>query len=401
MKRQEDFDKKNMEEALGECLPRLFLWYRENRRILPWREDPTPYHVWVSEIMLQQTRVEAVKRYYDRFLAALPDIASLAACPDDTLMKLWEGLGYYRRVRNMQLAAQEICAKYDGRFPEAPEEIRALPGIGDYTAGAIASIAFAKPYAAVDGNVCRIFARFAADPRDIGKDSTKREYARVITSLFTSDLFADLSAGYSEDFPADFPQDGKNPNPYGTFAQALMDLGATVCLPNTAPLCESCPLFDACRSAHGANPFDYPVKRDAKPRKIEHLDVLLLTDGEHVVIQKRPAKGLLAGLYEFPNVEHVDKNEDKLLCIARVYSLEPLQIKQLGNTRHIFTHKEWSMTGYLIRVAEPEWSDGKQPVQKIPGTDALFVKRGALENQYAIPSAFSYFSEIIRTKLDL
>ena len=199
----------------------LLEWYRDNARRLPWREDPTPYHVWVSEIMLQQTRVAAVLGYYKRFLEEAPDVASLAALPEERLMKLWQGLGYYNRARNLQAAARQIMAEYSGVFPSDYDRIRALKGVGDYTAGAICSIAFGQPRAAVDGNVLRVVARLTGDGSDIAAQATKRKVAQALEQVI----------------PLQSP---------GRFTQAMMDLGAMVCLPNGAPLCERCPAQGFC-----------------------------------------------------------------------------------------------------------------------------------------------------------
>ena len=197
--------------------PALLDWFYTNRRILPFREDPTPYHVWLSEIMLQQTRVSAALPYYERFLAALPDIPALAGCEEEKLHKLWEGLGYYSRVRNLQKAAKIVCAQYGGQLPADYNALLALPGIGEYTAGAIASISFGLPVPAVDGNVLRVFARLYNDPRLVTDPQVKREFtARVM--------------------------EHQPPAKAGDYNQALMELGALVCLPNGAPLCEQCPL---------------------------------------------------------------------------------------------------------------------------------------------------------------
>jgi A/G-specific adenine glycosylase len=204
-------------ENSGDIAEPLLIWYDENRRILPWREDPTPYHVWLSEIMLQQTRVEAVRGYYDRFLAALPDIKTLAAAPEDQYLKLWEGLGYYSRVRNLHRAAITLMEDYDGEMPADYDELRSLPGIGPYTAAAIASIAFGKPEPAIDGNLLRVFARLTCYEPNILTPAANRE-ARAF-----------------------FLQTMDKARP-GAFNQALMDLGALICLPNSAPSCGSCPL---------------------------------------------------------------------------------------------------------------------------------------------------------------
>ena len=256
---------------------RLLDWYNTHRRDLPWRESTDPYRVWVSEIMLQQTRVAAVLPYYRRWMEALPDVAALAAVEEDRLMKLWEGLGYYSRARNLQRAAKVVMENHGGRFPDTFEGLRALPGIGDYTAGAVASIAFHRPVPAVDGNVLRITARLAALGEDILSPGGRR--------LFT-DMVAEL-------VPPDRP---------GDFNQALMDLGATVCLPNGQPDCGACPLAALCAAHAAGRETDFPVKRKKQTRRREEMTVYLLLREGRIALRRREARGLLAGLWEFPHI---------------------------------------------------------------------------------------------------
>ena len=255
-----------------EQLPVLLLpWFAEHRRDLPWRRDREPYHVWLSEIMLQQTRVEAVRGYYLRFLERLPDIAALASAPEDVLLKLWEGLGYYSRVRNLQKAAQCVMEQHDGEFPQELSAIRALPGIGDYTAGAIASICFEAPTAAVDGNVLRVILRLtvcADSPADV---RVRRRIGEELSAVYP--------AGHC-----------------GDFTQALMELGATVCLPNGAPQCEVCPLRSLCEAHAQGTELQFPTKPPKKPRRIEQRTVFVLQCGDRLAVCKRPSRGLLAGL---------------------------------------------------------------------------------------------------------
>lgn len=251
---------------------------QKEKRSLPWREDATPYHIWVSEIMLQQTRVEAVKRYYARFLEKLPTIEALAECEEEILLKLWEGLGYYNRVKNMQKAAKVIVEKYDGEMPSDYDKILELPGIGSYTAGAIASIAFGVRKPAVDGNVLRVLARQEEWEKDIAKTSTKKEAEYIL----------------EEQMPE---------NDVGEFNQSLMELGATVCLPNGMPKCEKCPILNCCKSKKHGTIEQYPKKSGKVKRRIEKKTVLLIQKQEYFAVRKRPDEGLLAGLYEFPNQE--------------------------------------------------------------------------------------------------
>lgn len=255
----------------------LLEWYPENKRVLPWREQKNPYYIWVSEIMLQQTRVEAVKPYFERFTKALPDILALAVCSEAQLLKLWEGLGYYNRVRNMQKAAKQMIEKYQGELPPDYDALKGLSGIGSYTAGAIASIAYEIPVPAVDGNVLRVITRITADEADIMKQSTKKRIEEQLKKV--------MPVGHS-----------------GDLNQALMELGATVCVPNGVPRCGVCPLYGLCEARKQEKVNIIPVKAKVKPRRIEDKTVLIILDGERVAIRKRPARGLLAGLYEFPNI---------------------------------------------------------------------------------------------------
>ncbi len=349
-----------------DCLDRiaapLLAWYDNGRRILPWREDPTPYHVWISEIMLQQTRVEAVKPYYDRFLQALPDIESLAATDDEKLLKLWEGLGYYNRARNLKKAAQILVSEYGGQMPDEYEKILSLPGIGSYTAGAIASIAFGKPHPAVDGNVLRILSRLRADDRDILQANVKKSVEEELLDVM----------------PADRP---------GDFNQALMELGAMVCIPNGAPKCDLCPWNRLCLARAEGRTAELPQKAKKKPRSVEEKTILVIQDGERIVLRKRPEKGLLAGMYEFPSMEGYC-SEERALAYLRKLGFSPLRIRKLPPAKHVFTHKEWHMKGYLVRVDELA---GKGEGQGMQGF--VFVDPGKTRTDYPIPSAFAVYAE--------
>lgn len=295
----------------------LLEWYPSHARVLPWREDASPYRVWVSEIMLQQTRVEAVKPYFERFLKALPDIASLAQCEEERLLKLWEGLGYYNRVRNMQSAARTVMEEYGGKLPADYELLLTLKGIGNYTAGAIASIAYGIPVPAVDGNVLRILMRVSEDDSDIGRQSVKTEAERLLLPVIPKDHA-------------------------GMLTQAMMELGATVCVPNGEPKCDECPWKAFCLAYDHKSYHSLPYKSRQKPRKIEEKTVLVIRDGEKVLLHRRPRKGLLAGMYEFPNLEGRLSREE----VARyVESLEllALKIEPLEEAKHIFSHIEWQI----------------------------------------------------------
>jgi len=323
---------------------KLLLWYERNKRALPWRdsESPSAYRTWVSEIMLQQTRAEAVKPYYNRFLAALPTIEALANVDDDRLLKLWEGLGYYTRARNLKRAAQIVVREHSGVLPSSPEELLKLPGIGLYTAGAIASIAYNIPVPAVDGNVLRVCARLAADPADIALDQTKR----------------DVSARLLRAMPRDCP---------GAFNQALMELGACVCLPNGPPNCAACPLAEDCLARAQGRTADYPVKSPKKPRRIEQRHLLILRFEDKLALRRRPSKGLLAGLWELPAAFDIPP--------ALVLSREPA-----GQAVHIFTHIEWHMTAERVTLHSP-----------LPGEDLTWVTQEQLRDDCALPSAFAAF----------
>lgn len=348
---------------LGKIVEPLLLWFSGHARVLPWREEATPYRVWVSEIMLQQTRVEAVKPYFERFTGALPDIAALAACEEETLLKLWEGLGYYNRVRNMQLAAKTVMEQYEGALPADYDKLLELKGIGHYTAGAIASIAYQIPVPAVDGNVLRVITRVTADDSDIRKQSVKNE----------------MEAALKEIMPKDAA---------GAFNQALMELGATVCLPNGAPLCGECPWKDFCEASKKDIWQTLPVKSKAKPRRIEEKTVLIIRDGEKIVLHKRPKQGLLAGLYEFPNVAgHLTKEE--ALKFVEDKSLIPVHIEKLEDAKHIFSHIEWRMTGYMIKVSELETEQ----------SNLLFVEAKDSEKKYPIPAAFAKYTKYMNIRL--
>lgn len=336
----------------------LLAWYDENRRILPWREKPEPYRVWVSEIMLQQTRVEAVKPYFARFMEHLPDVESLAAVEEDELLKLWEGLGYYSRARNLKAAAQQIVEQHGGKMPSEYHDLIKLKGIGSYTAGAISSIAFGHPVPAVDGNVLRVIMRLLADDSDISEASVRK---RV-----------------EEDLKPVMPKDRP-----GDFNQALMELGATVCLPNGAPKCAECPWKTFCRAGIEESWQQYPKKAVKKPRTVEYRTILVIRDGHRAVIRRRPNKGLLAGMYEFPSLlgkASLDEVKDWLsaqgVCAVR--------IEKLPESKHIFTHKEWHMTGYMVLV------DGLEPMHKDPSL--MFVETQETEEKYPIPSAFSAYT---------
>lgn len=357
----------------------LLLWYDEHRRALPWREEPSPYHVWLSEIMLQQTRVEAVLAYYRRFLSALPDIAALAAAPEERVLKLWEGLGYYSRGRNLHSAAVRVMEEYGGEMPASQAALQKLPGIGRYTSAAIASIAFGGRAAAVDGNLLRIFARLAGYGDNI----------RTGAALKDAEAFwleaMDRAAAEAAGTPAAADASGDSGrNYYGDCNQALMDLGSAVCVPNAEPGCGACPFSDSC-AAHAAHrEREFPVVPPRRQRRIEERTVFVIHNAECTALRRRPDRGLLAGLYELPNTE--GKLEEKeALAYIRELGLRPLHLRALGPAVHVFTHLEWHMTGYEVRVDELEPAEAASPLLFVRSEDAL--------RRYSIPSAFgAYYS---------
>lgn len=337
----------------------LLDWYDRGRRLLPWREDATPYHVWISEIMLQQTRVEAVKPYYDRFMEALPDIAHLAGAGEEELLKLWEGLGYYNRVRNLKKAACRIMEDYGGEMPAEYDELMKLPGIGSYTAGAVSSIAYGRRVPAVDGNVLRVLARLKGDGRDISQLSARVQVEKELL----------------RDMPGERP---------GDFNQALMELGAVVCIPSGMPYCGRCPWEKLCAAHMEGRELEFPVKTPKKPRVVEEKTVLIIKDETRTALVKRPERGLLAGMYEFPCLEgHLSDRE--VLNYLKEEGLSVLKIEQLPVSKHIFTHKEWHMTGYAVRVDEL--------AEKKHKAGMIFAEPSQIRDQYPIPSAYRVYRD--------
>lgn len=336
----------------------LLYWYEHHARTLPWRENPRPYQVWISEIMLQQTRVEAVKPYFARFMTELPTIEALAGVSEDRLLKLWEGLGYYSRARNLKKAARMIVEQYGGRMPSDYNELLGLPGIGSYTAGAIASIAFGQPVPAVDGNVLRVISRVLASRRDILKQSTKKWMATELAGMIPE-------------------------NQAGRFNQSLMEIGAVVCIPNGRPRCLKCPLESLCLTKREGLMEEIPVKAKPLRRRMEKRTIGILEYQEQVGLKKRPDTGLLAGLYELPNTAgHLPPQE-----LAGAFCLQPEDIEatvRLPDARHIFSHIEWHMIGYRIVVNRP-----------LPA-DYLMVPKASAAAGYALPKAFGRYTKLIK-----
>lgn len=348
---------------MKEAVAPLVEWFRRNKRDLPWRHRMDAYRVWISEIMLQQTRVEAVKPYYERFLQELPDIKALAEVPEDRLLKLWEGLGYYNRARNLKYAACQIMEEYGGKFPETYDEIRSLKGIGNYTAGAISSFVYNIPKPAVDGNVLRVVSRITADGTDMAKTAGKGKVEKEIEEVIPRDAAGD-------------------------FNQSLIELGAIVCLPNGEPRCGECPVKDLCLAHIQGREMEFPVKTKAKERRIEKRTILLFRDEEKIAIRKRPARGLLAGMYEFPNRKgHMGK--DEVIRYGKALGLTPVRIRELGPAKHIFSHVEWHMIGYEILVDELE----KNMAEDMTGREGhvIFADIRELQEEYPIPSAFGAY----------
>ena len=336
----------------------LMAWYKRSARILPWRDDPKPYRVWISEIMLQQTRVEAVKPYFERFMAALPQVADLAHVPEEQLLKLWEGLGYYNRARNLKKAAQLMVEEHGGEVPASYEALLSLPGIGSYTAGAVASIAYGIPVPAVDGNVLRVISRVLADGSDITRQAVKRKMEEEIGAVI----------------PAKRP---------GDYNQALIEIGAIVCIPNGVPKCEECPLGSICLAKRRGLIQELPYKPPKKARRLEDRTVLLLEYEARIAIRKRPDSGLLASLYEFPNLEGHIKREE--LVSALGIGPEAVEsTEDLPASKHIFSHVEWNMIGYRVRLR-----------QKID-SPYLFAEKRELRERYPLPNAFAAYTKQIK-----
>ena len=336
------WDQKQLEQ-LAQVIPS---WYQKGHRSLPWREDKEPYHIWLSEIMLQQTRVEAVKGYYNRFLEKLPTIEALAKADEEVLHKLWEGLGYYSRVRNLKKAAIQIMDQHGGQFPTDHDQILRLPGIGAYTAGAVASIAFDQKTPAVDGNVLRVMARLGADERPVDTPAYKKEVSDVLTLVY--------------------------PENAGDFTQGLMELGATLCGPDKAPQCDICPCAEFCKGKHMASKL--PVRLPKRQRRREERTVLILSCAGKLAFSKRPAEGLLADLWEFPNYPGFMDAGQALEQLEKE-GLHPVEIYKQVHKKHIFTHIQWDLRGIYIEVCEPggpyQWFGEDQPA--LPTAFRLFL----------------------------
>lgn len=337
----------------------LLAWYDLNGRDLPWRSVVTPYRTWVSEIMLQQTRVSAVIPYFARFMEELPDVAALAAVPEERLFKLWEGLGYYSRARNLQKAAKIVVSDLGGALPQSYHALLSLPGIGEYTAAAIASINFSEPVAAVDGNLLRVAARVSGCGEDIMDAKVRKQFTAHLNEAI-------------------------DPARPGAYNQAMMDLGATVCLPNGAPRCDICPARTVCEACKNGLTEVLPVRAKKKSRRVEERTVLLLFQDGRIALRKRPDTGLLAGLWEYPNLPESLDEAGALLALAQL-GLSAKSIAPAGSAKHIFTHIEWDMKGYFADVTGEN--------------DDLFWADAAAFDAAAIPTAFRKFAALVRARL--
>ena len=346
-------------ENLNALTAPLLTWYDLNGRTLPWRSVVTPYRTWVSEIMLQQTRVSAVIPYFERFMEELPDVSALAAVPEERLFKLWEGLGYYSRARNLQKAAKLVVSDLGGALPQSYHALLPLPGIGEYTAAAIASINFSEPVAAVDGNLLRVAARVSGCGEDIMDAKVRRLFRQKL------DAAIDLARP-------------------GAYNQAMMDLGATVCLPNGAPKCGACPARAICAAYRNGLTEVLPVRAKKKARKIEERTVLLLFRDGKIALRKRPDTGLLASLWEFPSVPGSLDEAGAALALAQL-GLTAGSIASAGSAKHIFTHIEWDMKGYFADVTGEN--------------DDLFWADAAAFDAAAIPTAFKKYTALVCARL--
>lgn len=340
---------------LESCMEELLSWYAENKRDLPWRQDKNPYKIWISEIMLQQTRVEAVKFYFERFVKEIPDSKVLSQIEEDKLLKLWEGLGYYSRARNLKKAAIQIVEEHHGIFPTTYQELLSLAGIGEYTAAAIASIAFNEQVPAVDGNVLRVMMRVLNSYDNIMEPKNKKYIFQLLLPIMTD-------------------------NP-GDLNQAFMDLGATICIPNGKPLCEKCPIQKYCLAHQKNTTTELPIRIKKQKKKIEYYTVALIQCNHKWAIERRPTTGVLAGLFAFPSIEGIQQ-EDDIKIWLKEKALRVNSIKKGPNHKHIFTHKIWYMESYFIDVEK----ENKK---------FIWCTKEELQEKYAIPSAYQKYKEDI------
>lgn len=350
--------------ALADITAPLLTWFHAKKRTLPWRDDPQPYYVWVSEIMLQQTRVTAVLPYFTRFINALPDVAALAAVSDDTLLKLWEGLGYYHRAHNLKKAAAIVLRDYEGKLPTDFARLLKLPGIGRYTAGAISSIAGGHACPAVDGNVLRVVMRLTGSRLDIMKERTRRIVEAALTDIL--------------------------PQEVGAFNQALMELGALICLPRSAAHCGECPLSSLCTAHATGCVAELPCKEAKKERRIERRTVLWIERGGTIAIAQRPKRGLLAELWELPNFPgHLTRAAVMKLAQGAGWSVSSL--KSLPAARHIFTHIEWQLTGWRLALTAGCIAEPRAPYGEALLPPLVWAAPEELKQRYSVPAAFQHY----------
>ena len=315
----------------------LLAWYDQHARTLPWRGIHDPYRTWVSETMLQQTRVETVMGYYARFLERFPTVADLAAAPEDDVLKMWEGLGYYSRARNLHKGAKQVMTEYGGVIPADVEQLRKISGIGPYTAGAIASIAFDQPVPAVDGNVIRIVSRLRGIRENVGIPSVRRALEGEAASLV------------------------QQLRP-GDFNQALMDLGSAICMPGT-PSCEKCPLRDECDAYAAGDAEDLPVLPRKNPPKVIDYAVCLIFSGDRVLMRQR-TETMLKGLWVFPMAEGKLTLRQVPAAVKKLTKLAAKDVQSAGEAKHVFTHQIWQMQLYTMTV--PEDAQAPNGYQFIP-----------------------------------
>lgn len=340
----------------------LLAWYDRHARTLPWRGIHDPYRTWVSETMLQQTRVETVIGYYERFLQRFPTVADLAAAPEDDVLKMWEGLGYYSRARNLHKGAKQVMAEFGGMIPADVEQLRKISGIGPYTAGAIASIAFDRPVPAVDGNVIRVVSRLRGIRENVGIPSVRRALEGEAAALV----------------PAERP---------GDFNQAVMDLGATVCVPGT-PACEKCSLQEECDAFAAGDAEELPVLPRKNPPKVLDYAVCLIFSGDRVLMRQR-TEAMLRGLWVFPMVEGKPSLRQLPSAVKKLTRLSAADVKSAGEAKHVFTHQIWQMQLYTMSVPE----DAEAPA----GYRFISVAEMA---ELAIPTAVKAAVRAVRSYMD-
>ena len=345
---------------LAAAVSPLCAWHKAHKKHYPWRESRDPYRIWISEVMLQQTRTGAVLPYYERFLSAFPSVKALSEAEDDILMKHWEGLGYYSRARNLKKGAIAVMERFGGALPRTKAELRTIPGIGDYTAGAIASMAFFEPASAVDGNVLRVCMRLLGSDADISKEKTKKELAAALDEIYPTGESAAL------------------------FTEGLMELGEAVCIPGGEARCALCPLSDICLARAGGITHLLPAKSPKKPRRILPRTLFLFRCGGRYGIRKRPPTGLLASLYEF-FAEDGEMTQDEVMLYLRKEGFQIKSVTPVGEATHIFTHLEWRMRGYLVELSAPA-----------PGL--IYATKEELTGVYALPSAFRYYKKFIESR---